>query len=319
MIEVTRLTKRYGRFEAVSDLNFRLDSGLIYGLLGPNGAGKSTTMNLMTGCLAPTEGTVTIDGLDLYKDARRAKAKLGYLPELPPLYPDMTVEEYLRFVGQSRKLKGAALRSRMDAVMRQTQVRDVRRRLIKTLSKGYRQRVGIAQALIGAPEVIILDEPTVGLDPKQIAEIRDLIVSLRGKQTVVLSSHILSEVQAVCDQVLILDHGKLRASGTPEELERRFSGKSGLTLSVRADQPTVEHILRAVPGIERLVYTSQPDGTATVALETDKARNEQVFLAFSHAGCPILQMQETKASLEDVFLELTDHAEQEVPAHGGDL
>ncbi|MCI9468052.1 MAG: ABC transporter ATP-binding protein [Oscillospiraceae bacterium] len=318
MIEASHLTKWYGRHEAVSDLSFQLGAGSIYGLLGPNGAGKSTTMNLMTGCLAPTAGTITIDGLDLYKNAQQAKGKLGYLPELPPVYPDMTVDEYLRFVGQARKLKGPALQARVDAVTAQTQVQDVRRRLIKTLSKGYRQRVGIAQALIGDPEIIILDEPTVGLDPKQIAEIRDLIASLRGKHTVVLSSHILSEVQAVCDQVLILDHGTLRASGTPVELERRFSGKAGLTLSVRADQPTVERILRSVPGIDRLVYTPQPDGTAKVTLEMDEARNEQVFLAFSKAGCPILQMQETKVSLEDVFLELTDHAEQEV-AHGGDL
>lgn len=317
MIEGIHLTKRYGQREAVSDLSFRLDAGQIYGLLGPNGAGKSTTMNLMTGCLAPTSGTVTIDGLDIYKDAKRAKGKIGYLPEQPPLYPDMTVTEYLRFVGSARKLKGAALQERLDAVIGQTQLHDVGRRLIRTLSKGYRQRVGIAQALIGDPDVVILDEPTVGLDPKQITEIRELIGSLRGKHTVLLSSHILSEVQAVCDHVLILDHGKLRASGTPDELERQFLGTPKLTLTVRADQPTVEHVLRKVPGIHRLVYTTGVDGTATVELEMDESRNEQVFLAFSQAKCPILQMQETKASLEDIFLELTDS--EEAAGHDGDL
>lgn len=318
MIEVSHLTKRYGRYEAVSDLTFQLESGKIYGLLGPNGAGKSTTMNLMTGCLAPTEGTVTIDGLDIYKDAKRAKERLGYLPELPPLYPDMTASEYLRFVGQARRLKGAHLQERMDTVMAQTQIQDVQHRLIKTLSKGYRQRIGIAQALIGDPEIVILDEPTVGLDPKQIAEIRELIVSLQGKHTVVLSSHILSEVQAVCDHVLILDHGKLRASGTPEELERQFVAKPRLILTVRTDQPTVQHILRNVPGIDAMRYTTGEDSTATVELETDRARNEQIFLAFSKANCPILQMRETKVSLEDIFLELTDRTE-EVTAHDGNL
>lgn len=317
MIEATHLTKVYGRHTAVSDLCFRLEAGKIYGLLGPNGAGKSTTMNLMTGCLAPTSGHVTVDGLDLYKDAKRAKAKLGYLPEVPPLYPNMTVGEYLRFTGRARKLDKATLDKRMDAVMTQTQLHDVKHRLIRTLSKGYRQRVGIAQALIGDPEVIVLDEPTVGLDPKQISEIRELISMLGGKHTVVLSSHILSEVQAVCDHILILDHGSLRASGTPEDLKQQFVSKPKLILSVRADHAAVERILRDVPGIDTLTYTSGDDGTATVELETDKARNEQVFLAFSKAQCPILQMKETKVSLEDIFLELTDRPEQEDPHHDG--
>lgn len=319
MIEVTHLTKVYNRHTAVSDLCFRLEAGKIYGLLGPNGAGKSTTLNLITGCLAPTSGTVTIDGLDIYKDAKRAKAKIGYLPEIPPLYPNMTVGEYLRFTGQVRRLSRSALADRVNAAMAQTQIQDAERCLIRTLSKGYRQRIGIAQTLIGNPEVIILDEPTVGLDPKQISEIRELISRLGRQHTVVLSSHILSEVQAVCDHVLILDHGKLRASGTPESLEQQFSGKPKLTLSVRADQDTVKRILRDVPGIDTLTYTPEAHGIATVTLETDRARNEQVFLAFSQAQCPILQMQETKVSLENIFLELTDQPEQEGAKHVGDL
>lgn len=319
MIEVTHLTEVYNRHTAVSDLCFRLEAGKIYGLLGPNGAGKSTTLNLITGCLAPTSGTVTIDGLDIYKDAKRAKAKIGYLPEIPPLYPNMTVGEYLRFTGQVRRLSRSALADRVNAAMAQTQIQDAERCLIRTLSKGYRQRIGIAQTLIGNPEVIILDEPTVGLDPKQISEIRELISRLGGQHTVVLSSHILSEVQAVCDHVLILDHGKLRASGTPESLEQQFSGKPKLTLSVRADQDTVKRILRDVPGIDTLTYTPEAHGIATVTLETDRARNEQVFLAFSQAQCPILQMQETKVSLENIFLELTDQPEQKGAKHVGDL
>lgn len=318
MIEVSHLTKRYGKHEAVSDLCFTLEPGKIYGLLGPNGAGKSTTMNLMTGCLAPTEGSVTIGGLDIYKDAVAAKRKLGYLPELPPLYPDMTAEEYLRFVGQARHIGKPLLQERIDTVMVQTRISDVSHRLIKTLSKGYCQRVGIAQALIGNPEVIILDEPTVGLDPKQIMDIRDLIKSLGGTHTVVLSSHILSEVQAVCDHILILDHGKLRANGTPEELERQFMGAPKLTLTVRADMAAVLHILQNVPGIRNIAYHSLPDGTASVELETDGAQNEPVFRAFSQANCPILQMNESKVSLEDIFLELTQTEEQE-DTHDSDL
>lgn len=321
MIEVIHLTKRYGQHEAVSDLNFQLESGKVYGLLGANGAGKSTTMNLMTGCLSPTRGTVLIDGIDMDKNAPKAKAKLGYLPELPPVYPDMTVREYLRFVGQARGLPRTALAERMETIMEQTQVKEMENRLIRFLSKGYCQRVGIAQALIADPEIVILDEPTVGLDPKQIMEIRKLITELGSSHTVVLSSHILSEVQAVCDHVLILDHGKLLADGTPAELERQFAGKPKLTLTVREDAATVLHILQNVPGIGHISYSTLSDGTAAVELETDMQRSEQVFLAFSAAGCPILQMNETKATLEDIFLELTNgkETEEEGDEHERDL
>lgn len=311
MIEVSHLTKRYGDHEAVSDLCFQLEPGRIYGFLGPNGAGKSTTMNMMTGCLAPTEGTVTINGLDIYENGKEAKQHIGYLPEIPPLYPDMTVEEYLGFVAKAKGLKKSGRKSRLDKVMEQTQITDVSSHLIKQLSKGYKQRVGLAQALIGDPEIIILDEPSVGLDPKQITEIRDLIASLRGAHTAILSSHILSEVQAVCDHVLIISNGKLVASDTPEELEKQFAAVPKLTLSVKEDEKRVRKILSTVHGIRRITYTPTSDGAATVELETDKDRNEQVFLAFSQAGCPILEMTATKASLEDIFLELTEK-EQEV-------
>ena len=227
MIQVSNLTKYYGDFLAVNDLTFEIRDGHVYGFLGPNGAGKSTTMNMMTGCLSPTEGTIRIGGFDLLEQPEQAKKCIGYLPEQPPLYPNETPQEYLTFVGEAKGLRGAALREEIDRVIQRTGIETVRHRLIGTLSKGYRQRVGIAQALLGQPKVIILDEPTVGLDPLQIIEIRDLIQELGKAHTVILSSHILSEVQAVCEQVLILSQGKLVAFDTPENLEQQF-GKASL-------------------------------------------------------------------------------------------
>ncbi len=305
MITVNRLTKQYGSRRAVSDLNFSLETGKIYGLLGPNGAGKSTTLNMITGCLAPTEGTVTIDGLDIYQNAKAAKAKLGYLPEIPPLYPEMTVREYLLFVAEAKKIPSKQRNAALESVMTRTDIADVQSRLIKQLSKGYRQRIGIAQALLGDPEVVILDEPSVGLDPKQMMEIREMIAALKGSHTVILSSHILSEVQAVCDRVLIINQGKLIAEGTPEELEQQFHAAPRVELTVKADEAAVRKILSNVPGICALNYATNDDGTARVTLETRQVQNEQIFLAFSQAGCPILQMTSGKASLEDIFLELT--------------
>ena len=305
MVTVNRLTKQYGSRRAVSDLNFSLETGKIYGLLGPNGAGKSTTLNMITGCLAPTEGTVTIDGLDIYQNAKAAKAKLGYLPEIPPLYPEMTVREYLLFVAEAKKIPQKQRSAALESVMTRTDIADVQSRLIKQLSKGYRQRIGIAQALLGDPEVVILDEPSVGLDPKQMMEIREMIAALKGSHTVILSSHILSEVQAVCDRVLIINQGKLIAQGTPEELEQQFHAAPRVELTVKAEEAAVREILSHVPGICALTYAANDDGTARVTLETQQVQNEQIFLAFSQAGCPILQMTSGKANLEDIFLELT--------------
>ena len=223
MIEIEHLTKKYGTHTAVSDLSFRVDSGQIYGFLGPNGAGKSTTMNIMTGCLSATEGTVRIDGYDIFEEPNQAKRRIGYLPEQPPLYLNETPKEYLRFVGEAKGLRGAELERQMRAVIEQTGIGDVCRRRISALSKGYKQRVGIAQALLGNPEVIILDEPTVGLDPLQIIEIRTLIQELGQSHTVIFSSHILSEVQNLCHQILIISHGKLVAFDQPET----WSGSCG--------------------------------------------------------------------------------------------
>ena len=231
MIEVSHLTKRYGSHLALDDLSFTIPEGQIYGLLGPNGAGKSTTMNILTGCLAATSGRVRIDGVDIFEDPMAAKKHLGYLPELPPLYMDRTPEEYLRFVARAKGI--GEVRGELERVMALTQITDVKDRLIRNLSKGYRQRVGIAQAILGDPDIIILDEPTVGLDPRQITEIRELIQKLGENKTVILSSHILSEVQAVCDSILILSRGKLVACDTPDNLERLLTG--GTALELEAD------------------------------------------------------------------------------------
>ena len=232
MITVDHLTKCYGDFTAVHDLSFEIEEGHVYGFLGPNGAGKSTTMNIMTGCLSATEGHVRIDGHDIFEEPKLAKKLIGYLPEQPPLYLNETPTEYLRFVGQAKGLKGSELEEQMREVMELTRIDQVRNRSISALSKGYKQRVGIAQALLGRPKVIILDEPTVGLDPIQIIEIRDLIRQLGRDHTVIFSSHILSEVQTICDQILIISHGRLIAFDRPENLEKRLLSPNEITLAV---------------------------------------------------------------------------------------
>ena len=250
MIEVENLTKKYGSHVAVDNLSFRVERGMIYGFLGPNGAGKSTTMNMMTGYIAATSGTVKINGYDILKNPEQAKKSIGYLPELPPVYPDMTVYEYLRFVAELKKVKKNERQAQIEDVMKQTQIEDVKGRLIKNLSKGYKQRVGLAQAIIGYPEVIILDEPTVGLDPKQIIEIRELIRELAKKHTIILSSHILSEVSAVCDHIMIISKGRLVASDTPEGLMTLLKGGRQMKLSVLGEQSKVEELLQSMESVK---------------------------------------------------------------------
>lgn len=312
MIEVSHLTKRYGNHFALSDLSFTIPNGQIYGLLGPNGAGKSTTMNILTGCLAATSGEVRIDGVDIFEDPMAAKRHLGYLPEQPPVYMDRTPWEYLRFVARAKGVKNLA--QEVDRVMDLTQIADVRDRLIRNLSKGYRQRVGIAQAILGDPDIIILDEPTVGLDPKQITEIRELIQKLGENKTVILSSHILGEVQAVCERLLILSKGKLVACDTPANLEKQMSSASALEIDVCASREQAEKLLSRLPNVQS--YKSK--GTADrcqVRLETEKEHLEDlskaVFFALAEARTPLLAMTPTKASLEDIFLELTEGKEPE--------
>ena len=249
MIEVSNLVKKYGDHTAVDHLSFQIEKGKIYGFLGPNGAGKSTTMNMITGYIASTEGKVMIDGHDILEEPEAAKKCIGYLPEMPPLYFDMTVLEYMKFAADLKKIPRNQKDKQIKEVMDMVKITDMKDRLIKNLSKGYRQRVGLAQAILGYPEVIILDEPTVGLDPKQIIEIRDLIKSLKKKHTVILSSHILSEVRAVCDYVLIISHGKLVASDTPDNLERLAAGSNSLLMKVKGEKDTVHKTLESIEGV----------------------------------------------------------------------
>ena len=311
MIEVKDLVKKYGSHLAVDHLSFTLESGKIYGFLGPNGAGKSTTMNIMTGYLGATQGSVLIDGHDILKEPEEAKKHIGYLPELPPLYMDMTVQEYLEFAAELKKLPKEKRESDISEVMKLTRLQDVSDRLIKNLSKGYKQRVGLAQAILGFPEIVILDEPTVGLDPKQIIEIRELIRTLSKKHTVILSSHILAEVREVCDYILIISKGKLVASDTPENLELLRNGASSLELEVKAAPETARAILSTIDDIDAMEMHSENENLTRVKLETKNGADirEAIFYAFAEEKCPLLEMKTAKASLEDIFMELTQKEE----------
>ena len=312
MITVEHLTKCYGDFTAVNDLSFEIEEGHVYGFLGPNGAGKSTTMNIMTGCLSPTEGHVRIDGYDILEQANQAKRLIGYLPEQPPLYMNETPEEYLRFVGQAKGLRGSDLEQQIHEVMEQTKIQDVRRRCISALSKGYRQRVGIAQALLGRPKVIILDEPTVGLDPIQIIEIRDLIRQLGQSHTVIFSSHILSEVQTICDQILIIAKGRLIAFDQPENLEKRLLSPDEITLVTDASPDEAREILSGVDHLTQMEFSADPSDAILVRLKTDAqdihAVSRAIFFAFARKNVALLEMSLKKANLEDIFIELTEQA-----------
>ena len=309
MIEVSNLVKRYGDHTAVDHLSFQIEKGKIYGFLGPNGAGKSTTMNMITGYIASTEGTVTIDGHDILEEPEKAKKCIGYLPEQPPLYFDMTVLEYMKFAADLKKIPKDKKKAMIEEVMDMVKITDMKNRLIKNLSKGYRQRVGLAQAILGYPEVIILDEPTVGLDPKQIIEIRDLIKSLKKKHTVILSSHILSEVSAVCDYVLIISHGKLVASDTPDNLGKLAAGSNNLNLLVKGEKSRIRQLLGEISGVKEISIEKKSDQegwNVTVSTEENADIREEVFFKMAENHYPILEMQSQKISLEEIFLELTE-------------
>ena len=310
MIKVEHLTKYYGDFLAVSDLSFEIEEGHVYGFLGPNGAGKSTTMNIMTGCLSATSGRVEVGGHDIFEEAGQAKKLIGYLPEQPPLYMNETPAEYLRFVGEAKGLKGEELRTQVEKVIRQVRIEAVRDRRISALSKGYKQRVGIAQALLGNPKVIILDEPTVGLDPIQIIEIRDLIRQLGQEHTVILSSHILSEVQAICEKILIIAHGKLVAFDTPDKLERSLLSANEITFTTDAKSDVVRGLLGKVDHLTDVELEKREDGLLSARLKTDSkdiyAVSRQLFFAFAEEDQPLLELNLKKASLEDIFIELTE-------------
>lgn len=307
MIEINNLVKKYGDHTAVDHLSLVVEPGKIYGFLGPNGAGKSTTMNMITGYLGATSGEIKINGHDILKEPEEAKKCIGYLPELPPLYMDMTVKEYLDFVADLKQLEKSLRKRYVEEAMETTGTTEVAGRMIRNLSKGYRQRVGFAQAILGYPEIIILDEPTVGLDPKQIIEIRDLIKSLSKKHTVILSSHILSEVSAVCDYVMIISHGHLVASDTPENLAKLMEGENTLELTIKGSRTEVEGMLNAIPEIAEKNFTSNENGLVQVNVKTEGSEDvrEKIFYACAENQCPILRMENTHVSLEDIFLELT--------------
>lgn len=315
MIEVENLVKRYGGHLAVDHLSFTVEKGYVCGFLGPNGAGKSTTMNMMTGYLAPTEGEVRVDGHSVTQDPAGAKACIGYLPEQPPLYVDMTVREYLEFAAGLKRIPRGERAAQLDRILEMTRTADVSGRLIRNLSKGYRQRVGIAAALLGTPKIIILDEPTVGLDPAQMIEIRSLIRDLGKTHTVILSSHILSEVQTVCDRVLIIAHGRLVAQGTPEELAAQLTAKGTITATAQGSREAVVAAAGKVPGLTDLRVTDEKGGevsfTAVSTAGTDL--RGALSLALAQAGCPVLSLSAETMSLEDVFLQLTETPESSKP------
>ena len=308
MIEINHLVKKYGEHVAVDDLTLTVEPGKIYGFLGPNGAGKSTTMNIITGYLAATGGEVKINGFDVLKQPEEAKKCVGYLPELPPLYMDMTVKEYLDFVAELKKLDKSLRAGYVKEAMKITRTEEVSGRLIRNLSKGYRQRVGFAQAVLGYPEILILDEPTVGLDPKQIIEIRDLIRELGKKHTIILSSHILSEISAVCDHVFIISHGKLVASDSTENLLERMTGAQEIELLLKAEENEAETAIREIAQVERCEKTeAKEDGTVglLVTAKKDADVREAIYHTCVEHHMPILEMKAASKSLEDVFLELT--------------
>ena len=320
MIEVRDLVKRYGRHTAVDHLSFTVPDGQIFGFLGPNGAGKSTTMNLMTGYLGPTEGEILVDGHSVTREPEAAKRAVGYLPEQPPLYLDMTVEEYLDFAARLKRVPKGELGEQTARVMELTGIAGVRGRLLRNLSKGYRQRAGLAQALLGFPKVLILDEPTVGLDPQQILEIRTLIRSLAREHTVILSSHILSEVQEVCDHLLIIHHGKKVAAGTPEELQRSLAPAPALEVSARGEGEAVRALLAPLPGLEGLTpLPSREEGLCSFRLKGKEGADlrEAVFRAFAQSGLPLLELRRDQMTLEDIFLRLTSDGQPPVPPESG--
>ena len=307
MIQVESVTKKYGQRTAVDHLDFLVNKGEILGFLGPNGAGKSTTMNIITGYLSATEGSVKLDGHDILEEPQEVKRQIGYMPEQPPLYVDMTVRDYLSFVADIKGVPRARRRENIEKAMERTMITDMRGRLIKNLSKGYKQRVGLSQSLIGTPPVLILDEPTIGLDPQQIIETRNLIRELGKEHTIILSSHILPEVQAVCTRVLIINKGRIVASDTPENLSRGLVGDNRLTLRIAAAEKDVLGLVRGLDNVVKaeVIGSREPD-TVDVVVEARREADirRPLFNALAKAGYPILMMKTMDLTLEDIFLNL---------------
>ncbi len=314
MIEIQNLTKRYGQIKAVNNLNFTVEKGEILGFLGPNGAGKSTTMNIITGYIPSTEGTVKVCGYDIMESPKEVKKRVGYLPEQPPVYMDMTVWDYLNFVGQLKQVDKKQLKSQLSDIMELVKIGDHRNRLIKNLSKGYKQRVGLAMALVGSPEVLILDEPTVGLDPKQIIEIRKLIKALGKEHTIILSSHILPEVSAVCERVVIINKGEIAAIDTPENLSKGYGAASKFMVTIAGPRNSVENAIREIYGVKYVDTAAEKDKEAiSYIVESDKEIDvrKPLFFAMAKLGYPIIELKGLSLSLEDIFLQIVT-SEKEV-------
>jgi ABC-2 type transport system ATP-binding protein len=307
MIEVENLTKRYGPTLAVSDVTFEAQKGEVLGFLGPNGAGKTTTMRVITGYLPPSEGRVRVAGYDVVEEPLEAKRRTGYLPEAPPVYPDMSVTEYLNFVGRIKGVARRELRSRVDEISERCAITDVRQRQIGKLSRGYRQRVGLAQALIHNPEVLVLDEPTAGLDPKQIIETRQLIKGLAGRHTVILSTHILPEASKTCQRVVVINAGKIVAVGTPDELTRRLQGFETILLTVEGVAGEVTRKLQRVAGVNQVEARDTSDGRVTYEVHAEKGKDVRAELARAvvESGWKLYELKTSGLSLEDIFLKLT--------------
>lgn len=325
MIEVKNLVKKYGNHLAVDHLDFQIKPGMVYGFLGPNGAGKSTTMNIMTGCLGATQGEVLINGHDILKEPEKAKRYIGYLPEHPPLYMDMTVREYLDFAAELKGIRKSERREAVDEAEKMAKVQDVEHRLIRNLSKGYRQRVGLAQAILGFPDMIILDEPSVGLDPKQIIEIRDLIRKLAKNHTVILSSHILAEIREVCDYILIISKGKLVAQDTLENLEKMAGFRDVIELETAASEEDVRRILGQIFGVQTMQIRTKDENCTYVQMKVTGEKSnqhnrkirEEVFRAFAKAEKPLYSLSVPETSLEEAFMKLTQNDKIERNAEGG--
>jgi ABC-2 type transport system ATP-binding protein len=315
MIEITNLTKSYGQIKAVDDISFTVEKGEILGFLGPNGAGKSTTMNILTGFLSSTSGSAKVCGFDVMEDPFEVKKRIGYLPELPPLYMDMTVNEYLNFVSQIKYVERKIRKSQLSDIMELVKIGDVKDRLVKNLSKGYKQRVGLAQSLIGNPEVLILDEPTVGLDPKQIIEIRKLIKALGKQHTIILSSHILPEVSAVCEKVVIINKGKIVAIDAPEKLAKGFTEVGKISVTVAGSKNQVLSAIKDIYGVKLAEVNIEKDNDIiNYFIESEKEVDvrRSIFFAMAKLGYPILEMKSLDMTLEDIFIQLTTKEKEAV-------
>lgn len=322
MIEVKNVTKKYGNFTAVDNISFNINNGEIIGLLGPNGAGKSTTMNMITGFIEPTEGEIIVDGYDILKKPKKAKKQIGYMPEGVPLYNDLTVKEFVNYMADLKLVERKQKKEKVQKIIEQTNLQDVQNKLIRNLSRGYRQRVSMAGALVGEPKILILDEPTVGLDPKQITEIRSLIKSLSKNHTIILSSHILSEVSQICEKVIIINKGKIVAIDTPKNLEEKVKNKNQLTVTVEDKNEKIKEVTETIKGIKEIkLIKDNEDGTKDYAIisEENEDIRKEIFEKFAKSNITIFELKKNEATLEDAFMKLIENEQEEVDKNVGNI